>query len=194
MVMKMNSRIIVIDERNSDATTINNSSSRLAAVHKDAMVGSKNDAMEIKSRLCRESSKLEVVPIMGMRGIDKTTLARNVYDDPLIMEYFQICVRITISQDYSIKETILCLLIPMKVFEAKSESMRAEHVYQNLKDDGNGSRIMITTRLTNVTTYADSISPLHEMHLMNMDLSWDLLQQRVFKKKNVPLNWNTPER
>ncbi|KAK4385787.1 Disease resistance protein RPP13 [Sesamum angolense] len=56
----------------------------------DVMVGFEEDLMTIKDQLCGQSSKLQIVPIFGMGGIGKTTLARNAYDDPLIMEHFQI--------------------------------------------------------------------------------------------------------
>ncbi|KAL9165906.1 hypothetical protein ABFS82_06G200400 [Erythranthe guttata] len=53
-------------------------------------------------------------------------------------------------------------------------------------NDNNGSRIILTTRLTDVAAYADSSNPLHEMQLMGMDQSWDLLRRKVFKEESCP--------
>lgn len=53
-------------------------------------------------------------------------------------------------------------------------------------DDGNGSRIMVTTRLSDVASYPDSSSPSHEMRLMDANQSWDLLRARVFKNQDSP--------
>ncbi|KAL0402620.1 UNVERIFIED_CONTAM: putative late blight resistance proteinR1A-4 [Sesamum latifolium] len=53
-------------------------------------------------------------------------------------------------------------------------------------DDNNGSRIILTTRLQDVAAYADPSSPFHEMHFMDMDQSWNLLRQKVFKQETCP--------
>ncbi|KAL0293465.1 UNVERIFIED_CONTAM: hypothetical protein Sangu_3237100 [Sesamum angustifolium] len=55
-----------------------------------------------------------------------------------------------------------------------------------LPDDSNGSRIIITTKATDVAAYADSSSPLHEMHFMDVDQSWILLRQKVFNEQHCP--------
>ncbi|KAI3459100.1 hypothetical protein Pfo_015763 [Paulownia fortunei] len=174
-----------------------------------------NDLIAIKARLCGESSKLQVIPITGMGGIGKTTLARNAYDDPLTIQYFDIRVWITISQDYSAQEILSSLLVSMKVYNEeisrRSNELIEEKVYKSLKgkrylivmddmwstkawddvrkifpDDGNGSRIMLTTRLSDVAAYADSSSPLHEMRFMDADQSWNLLWQKVFTHEDCP--------
>ncbi|KAK4433085.1 Disease resistance RPP13-like protein 4 [Sesamum alatum] len=81
------------------------SSSGLAAppsADKDIIVGFEDKLMAIKTHLFgQSSSKLQVIPIYGMGGIDKTTLALNVYDDPLTVEHFDIRAWATVSQDYS---------------------------------------------------------------------------------------------
>ncbi|KAL0402619.1 UNVERIFIED_CONTAM: Disease resistance protein RPP13 [Sesamum latifolium] len=84
------------------------SSSVLEPAKRDAMVGFEDDLMEIKTRLCGESRKLEFVPIYGMGGIGKTTLARNAYDDRLIIQHFDTRAWLTVSQDYSIDAFHCC--------------------------------------------------------------------------------------
>lgn len=243
--MEVKDSIAVEDGRLTHFNTVT-SSSKVAPIHKDAMVGFDGDLMEIKSRLCGESSKLRVVPIVGMAGIGKTTLARNVYDDQLITEHFHIRLWVTLSQDYSFELIVLGLLVSMKVLNPENEAMKEhnveemvdrikskenhnveeldaeiklmleENVYKNLRgkrylivlddvwsrtdwdgfktmfpDDGNGSRILLTTRLSDVASYANPLSLLHEMQLMDDDESWNLLRQKVFKQDPCPNElWN----
>ncbi|KAL0287574.1 UNVERIFIED_CONTAM: Disease resistance protein RPP13 [Sesamum angustifolium] len=103
------------------------------------MVGLEVDVLAMKSRLCGESRKLEFIPIYGMGGIGKTTLARSAYDDALIIESFHIRAWVTVSQDYSIQEMLFTLVDSIKAFSEKfdeekhSYEQMAEHVYKNLK-------------------------------------------------------------
>lgn len=164
-----------------------------------------DDLLAIKTRLCGGSPKLQVIPVVGMGGIGKTTLARNVHDDPLTIQYFDIRAWVTVSQDYSRQKIVLGLVDSMKeFFKKRSGQSDEEAVYKGLKgrrylivmddvwstnvwddvryicpDDNNGSRIMITTRLSDVAAYFDSRSPLHEMRLMSDEQSWELIRQRV---------------
>ncbi|KAI3459098.1 hypothetical protein Pfo_015761 [Paulownia fortunei] len=188
------------------------SSSRLSPTGKNHVVGFNDDLIPIKARLCEESSKLQVIPILGMGGIGKTTLARNAYDDPLTMQYFDIRAWVTVSQDYSAQKVFSSLLVSMKQFNTEIPGQsNEENVYKTLKgrrylivmddmwstkawddvkmifpDDGNGSRIMLTTRLLDVAAYADSSTPLHEMRFMDANQSWNLLQQKVFTHQDCP--------
>ncbi|KAH6782964.1 hypothetical protein C2S52_007923 [Perilla frutescens var. hirtella] len=205
---------------------------------KDTVIGLHDDVTAIKDRLCGQSSKLRVVPIVGMGGIGKTTLARTVYDDPLILYHFDIRAWVTVSQDYSphkLRKILLGLLDSVKLLKKEfsgekihecgeveeeeqvlgemiEKSDIALKVYQSLKgkrylivmddvwrtdvwddlrnvfpDDNNGSRIMLTTRLSDLATYPDFGSPLHEMRFMDDHQSWDLLKKKVFtNSRNFP--------
>ncbi|KAK4394341.1 Disease resistance protein RPP13 [Sesamum angolense] len=184
------------------------------AAGKDVVVGFEDDLTAIKHRLCGQNSKLQVVPIFGMGGIGKTTLARNAYYDQLIMEHFQIRAWVKISQDYSIQEIISNLLVSIEPSDENERNQSLEEkVYKGLKgmrylivlddmwstkawdevkmilpDDDNGSRIIMTTRLLDVARYVDSSSssPPHEMHFLDDDQSWNLLRQMVFKQEECP--------
>ncbi|KAL0464122.1 UNVERIFIED_CONTAM: putative late blight resistance proteinR1A-10 [Sesamum latifolium] len=52
-------------------------------------------------------------------------------------------------------------------------------------DDNNGSRVLITTRLSDVAMYASS-SPLHQMRFLDEEWSWILLPDKVFEQQSCP--------
>ncbi|KAH6831933.1 hypothetical protein C2S53_012808 [Perilla frutescens var. hirtella] len=177
---------------------------------KTVVVGIDEDLMQLKDRLSRMQSKLEIIPIVGMGGIGKTTLARKLYNDPLIVTRFEYCGWITISQDYNVRAILLGLLgciigkLSSELIGQKDHQLK-DMVYKELygrrylivlddmwstsswddmrwcfPDCNNGSRIVLTTRESGVAKYADSRSVQHQMQLLNKSDSWNLLNQIVF--------------
>ncbi|KAK4383499.1 putative late blight resistance proteinR1A-10 [Sesamum angolense] len=53
-------------------------------------------------------------------------------------------------------------------------------------DDNNGSRIILTTRQSEVAIYPNPRSPVHHMKLLRSEPSWDLLRVTVFGREDCP--------
>ncbi|KAF3623936.1 hypothetical protein FXO38_30506 [Capsicum annuum] len=77
----------------------------------NSMVGRDDQRKRLVEDLTRSNSvERKVIPIIGMDGIGKTTLANEVYKDACIRSHFDVCAWATVSQQYNAKEILLSLL------------------------------------------------------------------------------------
>ncbi|KAL8464235.1 hypothetical protein ACS0TY_033951 [Phlomoides rotata] len=164
---------------------------------------------DVLDKLTGQQSSLQIIPIVGMGGIGKTTFARHIYSDSLIVGHFDIRVWVTISQEYSVPEILAQVLYQGKGNRERelNENELGERVHQMLfsrrylivmddiwstealdkvrrffPDYNDGSRIMITTRLSNLA-FELSSSHVSPMKFLDEDKSWGLLCETVFDKE-----------
>ncbi|XP_073127447.1 putative late blight resistance protein homolog R1B-16 [Henckelia pumila] len=93
--------------------------SRSAPKEQTTMVGCDEKLNEILDILTGQQSNRQMVAIVGMGGIGKTTLANNVYQHPYIQNHFHICAWATISQIYSARKIIYEML--SEIGQSRSE-------------------------------------------------------------------------
>ncbi|XP_031100589.1 putative late blight resistance protein homolog R1B-17 [Ipomoea triloba] len=175
------------------------------------MVGKKDEFEIIKKLLTELGSKgKKVVSIIGMGGIGKTTLAGQVYEDSSVAMHFDVRAWVVASQLHDKRQMLIGLINSISKqgnLEKATDEDLALKLYQCLKcqrymvvvddvwsgeawddvsncfpDDGNGSRVLLTTRLAEVANYSSSNSDFsHHMQLLDQRDSWNLFCEKAGK-------------
>ncbi|XP_020230821.1 disease resistance protein RGA2 [Cajanus cajan] len=79
------------------------------------VIGREQDKEKIIKLLMQENSNdddksLSVIPIMGMGGLGKTTLAKIVFNDERTIDYFSLKMWVCVSDDFDIKQLIIKII------------------------------------------------------------------------------------
>ncbi|XP_028072347.1 putative late blight resistance protein homolog R1B-14 [Camellia sinensis] len=163
--------------------------------HEEITVGFDDEALTIKELLAGGKKQLQMISIFWMPGLGKTTLAKKLYNDPYITHYFHIRAWTYASQLPSKTEMLLDILCSVNVvftdeIENTTNVKLGEKLYTQLKGkrylividdiwdigawddlkmyfpkDNNGSRVMFTSRLKELSMHA---SPDCHPHLIEI--------------------------
>lgn len=157
-----------------------------------------------------------VLPIFGMGGIGKTSLAKQLVYDPLNELEFDCRAWVMIGRKCKLdklKRDILIQLDPsmdpkiaqgdeghylkeilktkrcLVVLDDVWDTDVWDHLKTSLPDfEGARSRVVLTTRLKDVARYVDQRwhAVVYTVELLNKDESWDLLREKVFGEEDCP--------
>ncbi|KAK1400793.1 NB-ARC domain-containing protein [Heracleum sosnowskyi] len=172
--------------------------------------GFQTEASNLLQQLaCHTKKHLQVISIVGMAGLGKTTLATRLYNDPYVVSYFYVRAWVTCSQVYQKRDLLLSIL--RSVSEITDEDCRmndtvlAHALYRALKgwrylividdiwsnktwddlkrcfpNDNNGSKIMLTTRLKDVALHAQPEGDPLCLRFLTEEESLALLRAKAF--------------
>ncbi|XP_073127547.1 putative late blight resistance protein homolog R1A-10 [Henckelia pumila] len=107
-----------------------------APKEQNTMVGSDEKLAEILDILTAEQSNRQIIAIVGMGGIGKTTLANIVYQRPCIKIHFDICAWATISQKHSARNIIYEMLSEIGQSRSESHDLSDDQLGQAKCDTG----------------------------------------------------------
>ncbi|KAH6838113.1 hypothetical protein C2S53_001204 [Perilla frutescens var. hirtella] len=179
------------------------------------VVGFEDVMEELIRRLTEETNDFDVVSLIGMFGLGKTTLAWKLFNDPAILYEFPIRIWLSISQEFSDKDIFLGIL---KEFTSITEEIRqkddrelartvASHLQTAsflivmddvwtpadwdrlriaLPKDNTKGKVLITSRNVDVGKYASCPRPPHELRFFTQKESWELLRLEALRKPDCP--------
>ncbi|KAJ3678481.1 hypothetical protein LUZ60_002284 [Juncus effusus] len=184
-------------------------------IDNEEIVGFEDDRKTIIDALVNDAKnkKRQVLSIVGVGGLGKTTLAHKVYNNPRVKELFDLRIWLSISQDFKPIDILRKLYekamgnsrMPVEEAEAylaelnKSLSNKrylivlddawTDDVFDYLNvgfpDVGNGSRVIITTRFLNVATDPTRV---FKLPFLNKEESLELLLKNALQTPNPLTN------
>ncbi|KAF3676357.1 putative arabinogalactan peptide 12-like [Capsicum annuum] len=145
-------------------------------------VGLEKHVSSVMSILLKEDKRLRVASIVGMGGVGKTTLAKEVYKQTQIRNKFDTRAWLYVSQDYKpmkiIKELILQLANP------EEDKVKIVDTMDKLSfpDNDKSSRLLLTSRRMEVALHADAHTTPYKLEVLSEEESWELFLKKAFSE------------
>ncbi|KAI3454409.1 hypothetical protein Pfo_011072 [Paulownia fortunei] len=182
---------------------------KVQLIRQDNVVGFEDEEETIINYLKEAKDELDVISIIGMPGLGKTTLAWKIYQNEKIQYEFPTRIWVNVSQVFNRKDVFLNI---MKEFTSQDMSGLNDHdlaltvraclekgkfllvmddvwsveawnAIQNVLPKSNWmGKVLITSRDKNVGTHANVTRKPHMLRFLTEKESWELLQLEVFGK------------
>ncbi|KAL8056579.1 hypothetical protein ABFX02_04G127800 [Erythranthe guttata] len=181
---------------------------KIPLLREDNIVGFEGEADTLISYLNEESEELEVISIIGMPGLGKTTLAWKIYKDSRVQFEFPTMIWVYVSQEFNRRDVFLTILKKFTQVDMSSKtdnelaclvrSYLEKSKFILFMDDvwttedwknieaalpkGNKlGKVLITSRHERVAVHANRKREPHQLRFLDSTESWELLQLEVFR-------------
>ncbi|PON93754.1 NB-ARC domain, LRR domain containing protein [Trema orientale] len=183
--------------------------------------GREEDKEKIKELLlsCDATEKgcVSCIPIVGMGGLGKTTLAQLAYNDLKVTQYFDVKLWVFVSDHFDAKDIMMGLIQGITKDKCEYSNMNVLHseiwcllhnkrylivlddVWTEDQDDWDklrpifrggtdGSKILITTRSAKVALMMDCPTFPYYLEGLSEDACWSLFKKRAFRPREEESN------
>uniref|UniRef100_M1AFN9 NBS-LRR resistance protein n=1 Tax=Solanum tuberosum TaxID=4113 RepID=M1AFN9_SOLTU len=150
-----------------------NSSSTVGKI----IVGFEEETEWIVRKLTSGPAEIDVISIVGMPGLGKTTLAYRVYNDKSIVDHFDVWAWCTVDQEPAEK---LCGQRYLIVLDDMWDTATLDELTRPFPEFQKGSRVIITSRKKEVALHGKCHSDPLYLRLLRSEEIWELLEKRVF--------------
>ncbi|KAL3534769.1 hypothetical protein ACH5RR_003230 [Cinchona calisaya] len=208
-----------------DKTPLNNNFCATSSLVDEGFVfGREQDKVEIIQMLLMDEfsrGNVSVIPLVGIGGIGKTSLAQIVYNDDRVVNNFELRIWISVSINFdliritkSIVESLTgkkCKLSDLDPIQFKLQNLLCGRKFLLVLDDYwtekygdwdalcspfrvgcRGSKVVVTTRSTLVSSILGTLPAFH-LKVLNDEDCWELMKQRAFSNKGPEENKNLEE-
>ncbi|KAL7262427.1 hypothetical protein ACSBR1_000743 [Camellia fascicularis] len=156
-----------------------------------------------------DTVSVSVIPIVGIGGIGKTTLAQLAYNDPRVESHFDLRIWVSVYDNFNPRKIINEILeyttkqnhessqigvLQSQLFESlcgkryllvlddvwTDDQDEWEKLRYPLRNGADGSKIIITTRSKRVSSIMKTMHP-YTLEALSEDACWTLFKQRAFE-------------
>ncbi|KAG2674846.1 hypothetical protein I3760_13G156400 [Carya illinoinensis] len=184
------------------------------------VIGREDDKKRIINLLLSDSNVKEnvgILPITGIGGLGKTTLAQFIFNDLKVCEHFQLKLWVCVSENFDVRKLVEKILesatkekpnsVEMDTLVYKLRKEIGGKKYLLVLDDvwneevgkwdelkkllmsgASGSRILITTRSAKVARIIQIIFEPYSLQGLEREKSWCLFKQVAFENGEEPMN------
>ncbi|KAF7152458.1 hypothetical protein RHSIM_Rhsim01G0058800 [Rhododendron simsii] len=162
-----------------------------ALIIEPCLYGRDNDKKVILELLLSDqsgSNKVGVVPIVGMGGVGKTTLAQMVYNDEMVDKHFEMKAWVCVSEVFDIVGVTKAILefVTKRAFEFKALAQ----VQDELKKALAGKKFLVVLMIRDVASIMAGINKYHFLTELSEDDCWSLFAQHAFEDRSMDANPN----